>query len=105
MEWVRPFIKGSHNPILRGRSNDHHGPINQVSVRHGILQVVQGLELQRKGKNNNNWYTSLVRLDMDMGVNPKIVLSQNGWFFSWLKTLLKWMIWGGLTPIFGNTHI
>ena len=23
---------------------------------------------------------------------------------SW-KTLLKWMIWGSFTPIFGNTHL
>ncbi len=30
--------------------------------------------------------------------------TQNGWFISW-KTLLKWMIWGVKTPIFGNTHL
>ncbi len=31
-------------------------------------------------------------------------MPQNGWFISW-KTLLKWMIWGVSTPIFGNTHV
>ncbi len=28
-----------------------------------------------------------------VGVEPKIVVPQNGWWKSW-KTLLKWMIWG-----------
>ncbi len=35
---------------------------------------------------------------------PKIKVPQNGWFISW-KTLLKWMIWGVKTPIFGNTQL
>ena len=36
-------------------------------------------------------------------VFPKIGVPQNGWFISW-NTLLKWMIWGVLPPLFLVQH-
>ena len=43
-------------------------------------------------------------VEEDMGVNPKIVVPQNGWFISW-KTLLKLMIWGFSPYFWFNTHM
>ena len=48
---------------------------------------------------------SFARMCKD-GVFPKIGgKPQNGWFImeNPIKILLKWMIWGVLPPIFGNT--
>ena len=39
-----------------------------------------------------------------LGVEPKIGVSKNGWFIKMENPMNKWMIWGGLKPMFLVQH-